>query len=102
VAAPPSPTTRASTSTGVVEERTGRFSFALTSAGDFRYTSLGSGELEDTAYRASSGVQRSVAADAVRRRQVVRLGRFGGRAALEELTELRWISVQQTWRSNPI
>jgi acyl-CoA reductase-like NAD-dependent aldehyde dehydrogenase len=29
-------------------------------------------------------------------------GRFGGRAALEELTELRWISVQQTWRSNPI
>jgi acyl-CoA reductase-like NAD-dependent aldehyde dehydrogenase len=29
-------------------------------------------------------------------------GRFGGRAALEEFTELRWISVQQTSRHYPI
>jgi acyl-CoA reductase-like NAD-dependent aldehyde dehydrogenase len=29
-------------------------------------------------------------------------GRFGGRAALEEFTELRWISIQQTSRHYPI
>ena len=29
-------------------------------------------------------------------------GRFGGRAALEEFTELRWMSVQQTSRHYPI
>src|SRR5215207_7028188 len=29
-------------------------------------------------------------------------GRFGGRAALEEFTELRWLSVQQTSRHYPI
>jgi benzaldehyde dehydrogenase (NAD) len=29
-------------------------------------------------------------------------GRFGGRAALEEFTELRWITVQQTSRHYPI
>ncbi len=29
-------------------------------------------------------------------------GRFGGRAALEEFTELRWLSVQQTPRHYPI
>ncbi|MDQ3881214.1 MAG: aldehyde dehydrogenase, partial [Chloroflexota bacterium] len=29
-------------------------------------------------------------------------GRFGGRAALEEFTELRWMSVQQTARHYPI
>ena len=29
-------------------------------------------------------------------------GRFGGRAALEEFTELRWVSVQQTSRHYPI
>ena len=29
-------------------------------------------------------------------------GRFGGRAALEEFTELRWMSVQQTPRHYPI
>jgi benzaldehyde dehydrogenase (NAD) len=29
-------------------------------------------------------------------------GRFGGRAALEEFTELRWLSVQQTARHYPI
>jgi benzaldehyde dehydrogenase (NAD) len=29
-------------------------------------------------------------------------GRFGGRAALEEFTELRWISVQETTRTYPI
>jgi benzaldehyde dehydrogenase (NAD) len=29
-------------------------------------------------------------------------GRFGGRAALEEFTELRWLSVQQTDRHYPI
>ena len=29
-------------------------------------------------------------------------GRFGGRAALEEFTELRWITVQDTPRQYPI
>ena len=29
-------------------------------------------------------------------------GRFGGRAALEEFTELRWITVQDTERHYPI
>ncbi len=29
-------------------------------------------------------------------------GRFGGRAALEEFTELRWMTVQQTARHYPI
>ncbi len=29
-------------------------------------------------------------------------GRFGGKAALEEFTELRWMSVQQTSRHYPI
>ena len=29
-------------------------------------------------------------------------GRFGGSAALEEFTELRWMSVQQTSRHYPI
>jgi vanillin dehydrogenase len=29
-------------------------------------------------------------------------GRFGGRAALDEFTELRWVSVQQTSRQYPI
>jgi vanillin dehydrogenase len=29
-------------------------------------------------------------------------GRFGGRAALEEFTELRWISIQETERHYPI
>jgi benzaldehyde dehydrogenase (NAD) len=29
-------------------------------------------------------------------------GRFGGKAALEEFTELRWISIQQTSRHYPI
>jgi benzaldehyde dehydrogenase (NAD) len=29
-------------------------------------------------------------------------GRFGGRAALEEFTELRWVSIQQTSRHYPI
>jgi acyl-CoA reductase-like NAD-dependent aldehyde dehydrogenase len=29
-------------------------------------------------------------------------GRFGGTAALEEFTELRWLSVQQTPRHYPI
>jgi len=29
-------------------------------------------------------------------------GRFGGKAALEEFTELRWMSVQQTARHYPI
>jgi benzaldehyde dehydrogenase (NAD) len=29
-------------------------------------------------------------------------GRFGGRAALEEFTELRWISVQELPRQYPI
>ena len=29
-------------------------------------------------------------------------GRFGGRAALEEFTELRWISIQQAPRHYPI
>lgn len=29
-------------------------------------------------------------------------GRFGGRAALEEFTELRWITVQETARQYPI
>jgi benzaldehyde dehydrogenase (NAD) len=29
-------------------------------------------------------------------------GRFGGKAALEEFTELRWLSVQQTPRHYPI
>ncbi|HSD76742.1 MAG TPA: aldehyde dehydrogenase [Solirubrobacteraceae bacterium] len=29
-------------------------------------------------------------------------GRFGGRAALEEFTELRWVSIQQTPRHYPI
>jgi benzaldehyde dehydrogenase (NAD) len=29
-------------------------------------------------------------------------GRFGGRAALEEFTELRWITVQQGSRQYPI
>jgi acyl-CoA reductase-like NAD-dependent aldehyde dehydrogenase len=28
-------------------------------------------------------------------------GRFGGQAALDEFTELRWISVQQTKRTFP-
>jgi vanillin dehydrogenase len=29
-------------------------------------------------------------------------GRFGGRAALEEFTELRWITIQETERHYPI
>ena len=29
-------------------------------------------------------------------------GRFGGRAALEEFTELRWITVQQVPRQYPM
>jgi benzaldehyde dehydrogenase (NAD) len=29
-------------------------------------------------------------------------GRFGGRAALEEFTELRWMTVQQAARQYPI
>jgi acyl-CoA reductase-like NAD-dependent aldehyde dehydrogenase len=29
-------------------------------------------------------------------------GRFGGRAALEEFTELRWITVQESEREYPI
>jgi vanillin dehydrogenase len=29
-------------------------------------------------------------------------GRFGGRAALEEFTELRWITIQQGDRPYPI
>ena len=29
-------------------------------------------------------------------------GRFGDSAALEEFTELRWISIQQTSRHHPI
>ena len=29
-------------------------------------------------------------------------GRFGGKAALEEFTELRWMTVQQTARHYPI
>jgi benzaldehyde dehydrogenase (NAD) len=29
-------------------------------------------------------------------------GRFGGKAAMEEFTELRWISIQQTSRHYPI
>ncbi len=29
-------------------------------------------------------------------------GRFGGRAALEEFTELRWVTVQETPRQYPI
>ena len=29
-------------------------------------------------------------------------GRFGGRAALEEFTELRWITVSETARHYPI
>ena len=29
-------------------------------------------------------------------------GRFGGRAALEEFTELRWMTLQQTARHYPI
>ena len=42
------------------------------------------------------------AADALRRRQGERLGRFGGGAALEEFTELRWMTVQQGARHYPI
>jgi benzaldehyde dehydrogenase (NAD) len=42
------------------------------------------------------------AADAVRRRQVVGLGPLRGRAALEEFTELRWMTVQQAARQYPI
>ena len=29
-------------------------------------------------------------------------GRFGGKAALEEFTELRWLSIQQTSRHYPL
>ena len=39
------------------------------------------------------------AAGAVRRGQGQRLGLFGGRAALEEFTELRWITVQELPRA---
>jgi hypothetical protein len=42
-------------STGIVDERARRFLFAFTSAGDFRFTKLGEGEIEDTAYNAETG-----------------------------------------------
>lgn len=46
--------------TGIVDERARRFSFSFTSAGDFRVTRLGAGAIEDTAYSARTGTQRSV------------------------------------------
>ena len=42
------------------------------------------------------------AADAVRRRQGQRLGPLRGKAALEEFTELRWMTIQQGARHYPI
>ena len=42
------------------------------------------------------------AADALRRSQASGWGRFGGEAAIEEFTKLRWITVQQGSRHYPL